>query len=237
MAAQEAYFRTGDAQALAALGRDYIRISRHYQIAKRLLDVVFSLLVIIPLILISVVVAVAIRLDSPGPAIYRQRRVGANGKEFYCLKFRSMYANADEGVHRASYMRYMAGQTLSERPDSDMPYRMKLDPRVTRVGKLIRKTSIDELPQFFNVLMGQMTLVGPRPPIPYEVAQYGTHDWLRLSGKPGLTGPYQVFARAKVGFAELVEMDIAYLRQQSIWEDIKLIFLTIPVMLLARGGA
>ena len=119
----------------------------------------------------------------------------------------------------------------------DSQYKLIDDPRVTRVGRFIRRTSIDELPQFINVLRGEMTLVGPRPPLKYEVEEYGPREWLRLSGKPGLTGIWQVYGRSRVSFEKMVEMDIEYLGQQSLLEDLKLIALTLPVMLKSRGGA
>ena len=112
----------------------------------------------------------------------------------------------------------------------------KNDPRITRVGRFIRKTSLDELPQFWNVLMGQMTLVGPRPPVAYELALYKERDWLRLSRRPGLTGTWQIYGRCTVTFEDMVEMDIAYLQEQSILKDMKLIFLTVPVMVLAKAS-
>ena len=120
------------------------------------------------------------------------------------------------------------GQTLDKDED---------DPRITRVGRFIRRTSLDELPQFWNVLKGQMTVVGPRPPIPYEVVLYEERDWLRLSGRPGLTGAWQVYGRSSVTFMDMVGMDIAYLNEQSLLQDIKLIILTIPVMIFGKGAA
>jgi len=211
-----------------------ISIHLGYSRAKRLLDIGFTLLIVPLILLVGAVVAVLIRLDSRGPILYRQKRVGRNGVEFEMLKFRSMYVTADDAVHREAITQYMHGETLND--DSHAPYKVGIDPRITRIGKFIRKTSIDELPQFWNVLRGQMTLVGPRPPVPYEVELYKPHDWLRLSGKPGLTGPWQVYGRSKVTFQEMIEMDVAYLQRQSLWEDLRLIMLTVPVMLLARGG-
>jgi len=120
----------------------------------------------------------------------------------------------------------MQGEKLNGKAGTTMLYKLDNDPRVTRLGRFIRKTSIDELPQFLNVLRGEMTLVGPRPPLLYEVERYSSNDWLRLSGKPGLTGPWQVYGRSQVGFQDMVEMDINYLQQQSFWQDIKLIALT-----------
>ena len=119
----------------------------------------------------------------------------------------------------------------------DLSYKDVHDPRITRIGRFIRKTSLDEIPQFWNVFRGQMTLVGPRPPMPYEVELYTSHEWLRMVGKPGLTGTWQVYGRSRVTFQSMVEMDIDYLEHQSIITDLKLIFLTVPVMIFARGGA
>jgi lipopolysaccharide/colanic/teichoic acid biosynthesis glycosyltransferase len=118
-----------------------------------------------------------------------------------------------------------------------MPYKLGNDIRVTRVGKFIRKTSLDELPQLWNVLKGDMSLVGPRPPLPYEVDLYSAHDLLRLAGKPGLTGTWQVYGRGRVTFQEMVAQDISYLETQSLWYDLKLMLLTLPVMISGRGGA
>lgn len=208
-----------------------------YLRAKRLFDVIFTLLILLPLCIIIAIVAFFIRWDSNGPAFYRQRRVGLNGVEFSMFKFRSMYQNSDEAAHREVVVKYMNGQKLNDTRGGHMPYKQVDDPRITRIGRFIRKTSIDELPQFFNVLRGEMTLVGPRPPLPYEVELYSMHDWLRLSGKPGLTGAWQVYGRSRVAFKGMVEMDIDYLQHQSFWEDLKLIALTIPVMIQSRGGA
>ena len=212
-------------------------ISQNYHRTKRLLDILFSLLILIPLCVVIVVVAICIRLDTDGPIFFRQKRVGFNGVEFEMFKFRSMHVNNDDSWHRAAIAKYMSGQKLVESTTSDLSYKQVDDPRVTRVGRFLRKTSIDELPQFINVLRGEMTLVGPRPPLPYEVEKYSLYDKLRLSGKPGLTGPWQVYGRSRVTFKEMVEMDIAYLKRQALLEDLKLIALTVPVMIGGRGGA
>ena len=213
-------------QSLISFNPGYLR-------TKRLLDIFFTVLILLPLCIIMLIVTMLVRLDSKGPAFFRQRRIGLNGKEFDLFKFRSMYVNCGDSVHREAIKQYMNGEALN----SDGLYKLVGDPRVTRVGRFIRKTSIDELPQFFNVLRGEMTLVGPRPPIPYEVEEYSLRDELRLYGKPGLTGTWQVYGRSRVNFNEMVEMDIAYLQQQSIWQDLKLIAPTLPVMLQGRGGA
>ncbi len=217
--------------------RSPISINPGYLRVKRMLDIVFTLLILIPLVVVVAIFAVLIRIDSKGPVFFRQKRVGRNGVEFYMLKLRSMYLDSDDSVHRESVKLYMNGEALNGKVDSDNQYKLVADPRVTRVGRFIRKTSIDELPQFINVLRGEMTLVGPRPPLPYEVEEYGPREWIRLSGRPGLTGTWQVYGRSRVPFKKMVEMDIEYLGQQSLLEDLKLIALTLPVMLKGRGGA
>ena len=213
-----------------------ISLDPAYLRAKRLLDILFTLLILLPLCIVMAFVAVLIRIDSEGPIFFRQKRVGLNGIEFDMFKFRSMYVNSDDSAHREAIKQYINGTTLNGEVDTDNLYKLVDDPRVTRIGRFIRKTSIDELPQFFNVLRGEMTLVGPRPPLPYEVEVYSSCDWKRLSGKPGLTGTWQVYGRSRVPFQKMVEMDIDYLEQQSILQDLKLIALTLPVMLQGRGG-
>lgn len=153
------------------------------------------------------------------------------------LKFRSMYVNNDDSRHREAVAKFMHGQRVVEGAGDQLSYKLVDDTRITKVGRLLRKYSLDELPQFFNVLRGEMSLVGPRPPLSYEVELYDPHDMLRLCGKPGLTGPWQVYGRSFIPFKEMVEMDITYLKGCSIKEDLKLIFLTIPVMVLGSGGA
>lgn len=208
-----------------------------YLRAKRVLDIVFTLLILLPLVLVIAIVALVIRLDSEGPIFFRQKRIGANGEEFTMFKFRSMHVDSNDAIHRQAVERYMQGEILNREDQPGSLYKLSADPRITRVGRFIRRTSIDELPQFFNVLRGEMSLVGPRPPLLYEVDLYSSHDWLRLSGKPGLTGTWQVYARSQVSFQKMVEMDIVYLEQQSLWLDMKLILLTPAIMVSGRGGA
>ena len=212
-----------------------IRIQIGYLRAKRIFDILFVLLISPLILLASAVVAVLILLDSKGPILYRQKRIGQPGVEFEMLKFRSMYVDNDDTIHREAIKQYMNGEVLNGNGDNQ--FKIVDDPRITRVGKIIRKFSIDELPQFWNVLRGEMSLVGPRPDLPYTVELYTSHDWLRLSGKPGVTGTWQIYGRSKVSFPEMIQMDVAYLQRQSLWEDVKLIALTVPVMLTGRGGA
>ncbi len=214
-----------------------ISIRTSYLKSKRMLDIAFTLLISPFVLLVCVIIAICIKLDSKGPIFFRQKRIGQDGTEFEMLKFRSMYMNSDQLAHREKILKYMNGQKLNEDGVSDLVYKDAKDLRITRVGRFIRKTSLDEIPQFWNVLCGNMALVGPRPPLPYEVELYQPRDWLRLSGKPGLTGTWQVYGRSRVTFQNMVEMDIEYLQDQSLWKDIKLIVLTVPVMILAKGGA
>ena len=220
--------------AVTAPARPEISFSARYLRAKRVLDLVGAVLLLIPLSLVMAVVAVAIKLDSPGPILFRQKRVGLDGAEFEMLKFRSMFANNDDSVHRDAIKRFMDGQALDETSTASR-YKLSADRRITRVGRFIRKTSLDELPQFINVLRGEMSLVGPRPPLAYEVALYKPSDMRRLAGKPGVTGTWQVYGRSRVTFDEMIEMDVAYLQRQSLLEDLKLIALTVPAVLHGGG--
>lgn len=208
-----------------------------YFFAKRLLDVILAVAMFTAALPIMVVVAVLVAVDSPGPILYKQRRVGQNGEEFDLYKFRSMRYQADDSIHRTAIVKYMRGERLDTSRTTDSPYKLGADPRITRVGKFIRKTSLDELPQIWNIITGQMSLVGPRPPIPYEVELYSKRAMQRLNGKPGLTGPWQVYGRDRVTFHQMVEMDIAYLRNRSLAYDLKLILLTVPAVVKGRGGA
>jgi lipopolysaccharide/colanic/teichoic acid biosynthesis glycosyltransferase len=210
-----------------------IPVNERYLRAKRLFDVVVTLLILIPFGLIAMgIIAVLIKLDSPGPVLFRQTRFGLYGAKFEMLKFRSMYRDSDDTLHREATGKHMGGESISNDPQK--PFKIKNDPRITRVGRLLRKTSLDELPQFFNVLRGEMSLVGPRPPVEYEYVHYSPHAHLRMQGMPGLTGSWQVYARNTATFQEMVDLDIAYLERQSLLYDVKLIVLTIPAAL--RGG-
>jgi lipopolysaccharide/colanic/teichoic acid biosynthesis glycosyltransferase len=215
-----------------------IRVTEgRYFLVKRLLDIALAAMLFALLIPIMALVAAMIALDSPGPVLFRQRRIGQDGLAFDMYKFRSMRHNSDASAHRLAVKRFMQGERLNHSRTTDAPYKLGDDPRITRVGKFIRKTSLDELPQLWNILTGEMSLVGPRPPVPYEVEMYSQRAMLRLDGKPGLTGPWQVYGRGTVTFEQMIEMDIAYLDNRSIWYDLKLIALTAPVALWGRGGA
>lgn len=191
-----------------------------YRVCKRIFDIIASVIGLIILSPVFLIVAVAIKLDDGGPVFYDQIRVGRNGKKFKMFKFRSMRVNAEDEIEKL--------QKHSE-VDGAM-FKMRNDPRVTRVGRFIRKTSIDEFPQLINVLIGQMSIVGPRPPLPREVKNYTEYDKQRLYVKPGCTGLWQVTARNSVGFQEMVNIDLDYIQNRSIWLDLKIIFKTIKVI-------
>ena len=191
-----------------------------YRILKRSFDIIASVIGLIALSPIFLAVAIAIKWDDGGPVFYDQVRVGKNGRKFKMYKFRSMRVNAENEMEK-----------LQEHSEVDgAMFKMKNDPRVTRVGKFIRKTSIDEFPQLLNVLLGQMSIVGPRPPLPREVADYTQYDKQRLYVKPGCTGLWQVTARNSVGFQEMVNIDLDYIQRRSIWLDLKIIFKTIEII-------
>ena len=192
-----------------------------YRYTKRSTDIVGSLAGIIVLSFLFLVISVWIKIEDPkGPVFFSQKRVGKNGKEFNMYKFRSMVTDAEERLK----------ELLALNETTGAMFKMKNDPRVTRVGRFIRKTSIDELPQLFNVLKGDMSLVGPRPPLPREVDEYTSYDKQRLFVAPGCTGLWQVSGRSNIGFKEMVELDLQYIQTRSLLVDVKIIFKTILVL-------
>lgn len=181
--------------------------------------------------------AIAIKADSKGPVFFRQERVGMDGRKFLCFKFRTMNADADEAVHREAYEKNIEGQAAANAGDEDHPIfgKVKDDPRITRVGTFLRRVSLDELPQLLNVLRGEMSIVGPRPPIPYEVERYELWHRKRLDMKPGMTGLWQVSGRNKLTFDEMVRADIYYIENWSLMLDLRIIVLTLPAMFRGDG--
>ena len=188
---------------------------------------------------LMLLVALAVKLTSAGPVIFKQTRLGRGGVPFTFYKFRSMVVDGDDRIHREYMARLIrTGQGDASAEDADSPsYKMKADPRITKIGKFIRMSSIDELPQLFNVLKGDMSMVGPRPPIPYEAAHYEPWHLQRvLSAKPGITGLWQVAGRSRVTFTEMVRMDLRYVRNCSLRFDLKLLLRTIAVVLRCEGA-
>ena len=192
-----------------------------YLFFKRAMDIIGSLCGIILLSPLLIIVALAIKIEDPkGSIFFSQQRCGKDNKLFPMYKFRSMVSNAEELL-----------EELMEHNEMDGPvFKIKDDPRITKVGKFIRKTSIDELPQLFNIFMGHMSIVGPRPAIPHEVAEYSHYHKQRLLVKPGLTCIWQVSGRNSIGFDEWMEMDLEYIEKRNLWMDIKLIFKTVGVL-------
>jgi exopolysaccharide biosynthesis polyprenyl glycosylphosphotransferase len=193
---------------------------------KRIMDIVLSLVGLIVLSPLLVAVALVIRMSSPGPVLFAQERVGMNKRLFKLFKFRSMYVDAEKRRGELEHLNEMDGPV----------FKIKNDPRVTPIGRLIRKTSMDELPQLLNVLRGQMSLVGPRPPLLAEVDRY---DWLyrrRLSIKPGITCLWQISGRNEITFKQWMEMDKAYIENWSLWLDIQILVKTIPAVLFSKGA-
>jgi lipopolysaccharide/colanic/teichoic acid biosynthesis glycosyltransferase len=190
---------------------------------KRALDLVGASVLIVAFSPLLAVVAFAVRLDSRGPAVFRQRRVGFRGREFSMLKFRSMTVDASPDLHRE----YIA-KLAKEHADHTDGTLLKLteDPRLTRVGTVLRRTSIDELPQLFNVVAGQMSLVGPRPAVAYELQHYRPHHYERFAVRPGLTGLWQVSGRANLGLQEMLDLDVEYVRRRSFLLDLSLLIRT-----------
>ncbi|MGH4119471.1 sugar transferase [Clostridium sp.] len=200
--------------------------NRRYFVIKRMIDVIGALCGILLLLPVIIVVAIWIKLSSKGTVFFAQERVGLDGKGFMMYKFRSMCTDAEFLLEKLKDKNEMSGPM----------FKIKDDPRVTKVGKFIRKTSIDELPQLFNILKGEMSIVGPRPSLPKEVAQFSSFHKQRLVAKPGLTCYWQVSGRSDVSFEEWMEMDVKYIEQRNTWIDIWLILKTVKVLFGDEGA-
>ena len=224
-----------------------------YFVAKRIMDLAIVVLSMVFLLPLMAFIAILIKWDSPGPAIFRQERITArrrvrNGQVYWeetpftIFKFRTMRTDAKSTIHRQFIEAYIASddkrmaELQSVQQAEDAKYKLVKDPRVTRVGSFLRKTSLDALPQFLNVLLGNMSLVGPRPPIPYEVERYLYHHHDRLRTVPGITGWWQVKGRSATSFEEMVRMDVDYIRRQSLWLDIKIIIMTVTAVVNGKGA-
>jgi lipopolysaccharide/colanic/teichoic acid biosynthesis glycosyltransferase len=196
-------------------------------LAKRLLDIVVTTIALFALLPIFAVTALSIVVENPGPVFFVQIRVGRNGRHFRFYKFRSMIVNADK----------IKAQLAAQNESKDgVIFKMKKDPRITRTGRIIRKFSIDELPQLINVLKGDMSLVGPRPPVPNEVAQYTLEQRKRLHAIPGITGLWQVSGRSDIPFTDQVRLDLQYIQSSGVFNDMQLLLKTIPAVLSGKGA-
>jgi exopolysaccharide biosynthesis polyprenyl glycosylphosphotransferase len=197
------------------------------RMTKRALDIFFSLLALLILSPVFLLIAVLIKLEDRGPVFFRQTRVGQFGKEFTMVKVRSMCMDAEKRLK----------DLIAKNQHKDgVTFKLKDDPRITRVGKWLRKFSLDELPQFYNVLIGDMSLVGPRPPVPREVALYTPADRRRLAVKPGITCIWQVSGRAEIDFSGQVQLDVLYIESQRLWMDVKILAKTIPAVISGKGA-
>jgi lipopolysaccharide/colanic/teichoic acid biosynthesis glycosyltransferase len=232
------------------LSRQHGAARRHYFAAKRCVDIVGACVLLVLVSPLLAIVAIAIRLDSGGPVLFGQQRIRGRQidggpdwalETFRLYKFRSMVADADPSIHQHYIEAYIArneAELAALRPGrgNGESYRPLRDPRVTRVGAVLRKLSLDELPQLWNVLRGDMSLVGPRPPLPYEVVLYGERELQRLTTPQGITGLAQVRGRCSIGFDDLVHYDLEYVSSQSMWLDLRVLALTLPVVLSRRGA-
>jgi lipopolysaccharide/colanic/teichoic acid biosynthesis glycosyltransferase len=213
--------------------------NRFPMVLKRGIDIVGSGILLLILSPVLAAIAVAIKLNSKGPIIFKQERVGQFGKVFRCLKFRTMYANNDSKIHRDYVQRHIAGKVEKENQTQTEPtvYKITNDPRVTPMGRFLRRTSFDEFPQFWNVLRGEMSLVGPRPPLEYEFEVYDFwHRRRVLEVKPGVTGLWQVTGRSRTSFDDMVRLDLRYSQGWSLWLDLKILLAT-PLAVLKGSGA
>lgn len=211
---------------------------RAERFTKRLFDIVASLLVVVAGFPFFLAVSLLIKLTSRGPVLYSQQRVGENGRVFTLFKFRTMRTGSDDSIHREFTRSFIEGRMPNSSLDEKSPsiYKLTNDPRITPIGNFLRKTSLDELPQFINILKGEMTIVGPRPPLQYELEYYEEWHKLRLKVKPGLTGLWQVSGRSSVPFNEMVKLDLYYIEHWTLLLDLKIMLRTIPVMLFGSGG-
>lgn len=203
------------------------------RVLKRVIDITLALVGLILVLPVLALTMVAVRCDSPGPALFRQVRVGANGRRFWLYKVRTMRHGNDDRAHRE----YMAEVISGSGERRDDVFKLVDDPRITEIGRVLRKLSIDEVPQLWNVLVGDMSLVGPRPPLPYEVQVYPAEAWDRLRVKPGITGLWQVSGRCQLSFEQMVALDVDYWRRWSLRSDIAILLKTPRAVLSRRGAA
>jgi exopolysaccharide biosynthesis polyprenyl glycosylphosphotransferase len=211
-------------------------LSDSQRFLKRSFDVVVSALALAVTAPVWLIIALLIRRDSKGPIFFKQERVGMDGRVFLCYKFRTMKAHCREDLHREAYKRNIDGDVSCGENDDAVFGKVRNDPRVTRFGAKLRRTSLDELPQLLNVIRGDMSFVGPRPPIPYEVEEYKTHHRKRLDMKPGITGLWQVSGRSRLSFEEMVSLDIFYIENWSFLLDLKILVMTFPAIWRGEGA-
>ncbi len=208
------------------------------RLLKRLSDIVVSAIALIILSPVWLLISLLVKFDSKGAILFKQERVGMDGRVFLCYKFRTMQADADDAIHREAYRQNIKGASEANAGNDENPVfgKVKNDARITKIGKYLRRSSLDELPQFLNVLKGDMSVIGARPPIPYEVEEYDLKHRRRLDMKPGITGLWQVSGRNRLTFEEMVRIDLYYIENWSLWLDLKIILLTLPAVLRGDGA-
>lgn len=229
---------TAPADQLFRLIRPRDRRGETYGALKRGLDVLGALGMLALLSPLFVVIAALVKLTSRGPVFFKQVRVGEQAKPFKMLKFRTMFTGADPALHQEFVTKFIKSSSDCKEPVKDAPFKIAHDPRITPIGRFLRKTSLDELPQFWNVVRGEMSLVGPRPPLSYEVDVY--QPWHRrrvLDAKPGITGLWQVEGRSRTTFDEMVRLDLRYAKRQSLWNDIRILLATPRAVVNGKGAS
>jgi len=240
-----------DAVAFAVADADYVLSPPHlyipadtsrydawHHLVKRLIDVVLAAGMLVVVAPVMTVIALLIKLSGPGPVLFVQERLGRDGRPFSFYKFRSMKHDSDDAIHRQFAAMFINGDEdgCADHNSGDKVFKLKRDPRVTAIGAFLRRASLDELPQLFNILKGEMSLVGPRPPIAYEIENYQPWHMERLKAVPGLTGLWQVSGRSSVAFEDMVRLDIRYINTWSLWRDLVILVKTVPVVLRWTGG-
>jgi len=240
-----------DAVAFAVADADYVLSPPHlyipadtsrydawHHLVKRLIDVVLAAGMLVVVAPVMTVIALLIKRSGPGPVLFVQERLGRDGRPFSFYKFRSMKHDSDDAIHRQFAAMFINGDEdgCADHNSGDKVFKLKRDPRVTAIGAFLRRASLDELPQLFNILKGEMSLVGPRPPIAYEIENYQPWHMERLKAVPGLTGLWQVSGRSSVAFEDMVRLDIRYINTWSLWRDLVILVKTVPVVLRGTGG-
>jgi lipopolysaccharide/colanic/teichoic acid biosynthesis glycosyltransferase len=219
-----------DDKAIGAIAERRLARIRRSDMAKRLFDIVFSLSVLVLCAPIYLILAAAIACTSSGSIFYVQERVGKNYRHFGCIKFRTMVPNADRVLDE------MMARSADLRQEFSENFKLKHDPRITKIGKFLRITSLDEFPQFINVLKGEMSVVGPRPLVPEEIEKYGNSIDKVLTIRPGITGLWQVSGRNDIPYAQRIRIDVSYVKRRNFWLDLRIVILTVAVMLMPKNN-
>lgn len=208
-----------------------------YFFVKRILDILIACLAVLIMAPLLIIIGILIKFSSEGPVFYIQKAIGKNGREFDFYKFRTMYKDTSNTQHKEYLQKFIKGDEVITYADGgEQIFKMVNDPRITPIGRILRKSSMDELPQLINVLKGDMSVVGPRPPLPYEYSLYDDYTKQKMVVKPGITGLYQITSRSRASFDEILALDFEYIEKMSLWYDLKIILMTIPAVLSSKGA-